>query len=133
QSSGIRWDVAVICVALQLVLTGLPASGLVLCRAADGHMALEIAHQGSCLADYHRHHPTDAPQDFDEHGCSDTVLSSTPVSVQRIGTAAAVHPPLLVSLSPLFSIRPAYGFVPASPIAQAPHSSTPLRTIVLLI
>ena len=44
-------------VALQLWLGLAAASGLVLCLAADGHIALERAHPGEgCLSELSRHH-----------------------------------------------------------------------------
>jgi hypothetical protein len=130
----LRWATAAF-VALQLVISSWSASGLVLCRAEDGHTTMEVAHEGArCLSDYRRHHPADpAPRDFEEHGCSDTVLSTLPISVQRISKTSAVHPPVLASLVEVHPAKPASGYTPASPVVRAPYSATSLRTIVLLI
>lgn len=54
------------------------ACGLMVCVAADGHIALEPSHaRTSCRADFDRHHPGEPDSlalDTDGHGCRDIML-----------------------------------------------------------
>lgn len=75
-----------VCVAVQLVISAFAPFGLAICKANDGHVALEMAHDDSqCFADFRRHHPADASDhDLGNHGCTDTKITS------GTGTIAAV-------------------------------------------
>jgi len=99
-------------------------------------MTLEVAHGSTrCMTDYRRHHPSDpAPQDFDQHGCSDTALSSPPVNVQRIAAAATVQQlaPALISYV-IFRPTGSQHRLARSSIHRPPESPRSLRTTVLLI
>jgi len=127
-----------LCLGLQLLMGAWPASGMLLCRAEDGHVAIEVGHgESPCLGDYHRHHPRDpAPRDFEHHRCTDTALVSPAVSSASMRTFVSTDfrsHPLAILLST----------VPAAPrdTSPIPHiftkssssSARSLCTIVLLI
>lgn len=135
---GLRVICLYLCVGLQLLMSACPASGMVLCRAEDGHVAIETGHCGSpCLDDYRRHHPVDpAPRDFERHRCTDTVLASPAVSAASVRTVVSsdARSSAFTLLSPAVLFDP-YG---TSPLARVLRDllfscEQSLRTIVLLI
>ena len=135
----IRRTSAIVGIALQFLVSVSPASGFVLCKADDGHVALEVAHGNSqCFGDYRRHHPTDAaPRDLGQYGCTDTVLALPATAtlaslrghVDYAGSALLGAFPALV---PIGLARIPFRFNLASPLS-APQPARSLDTIVLLI
>src|SRR5205085_7250580 len=65
-----------LCLVLQLVGAG-ATFGQVLCVATDGHVALEIAHAGTCDTEARRHHGEEPAgiAACAEHGCTDIAFS----------------------------------------------------------
>lgn len=127
----------VLVLVLQLLGGILPGSSLVLCVAADGHTAVEVAHaDGRCIADYQRHHPevTDAC-DLDQHACVDGVLSQQPLpsTVARDTNAINQGPALPDATVALFppSVAPLHRNTVATRTVDSRLSSH--RTIVLIV
>ena len=64
------------CLVLQLTAAA-ATFGRVLCVAADGHVALEVAHPGSCETETRRHHPL-SPAGItlkcSDHPCTDIAV-----------------------------------------------------------
>jgi hypothetical protein len=117
------------------------ASDIVLCVAADGHIALEMPHAaGPCLTDFNRHHPG-APHldtfDIDRHGCQDTLLSQPPAwRNEKTASARAVGPSAVAAISsPSRSIAPSTGPPTGLPgeVVAAARQLAALRTVVLLV
>jgi hypothetical protein len=116
------------------------ASDVVLCVAADGHIALEIPHvAGPCLTDYDRHHPDSSRLDIvdiEHHGCRDTLLSQPAVwRNEEMAGASMLTPPTaavlsLASRSPVLSRCSVDGWPSRSPLLG---QLARLRTIVLLV
>jgi hypothetical protein len=126
-------------VLLQLLVCIGLASDVVLCIAADGHVALEMPHAtGPCLTDYDRHHPGASRLeacDVRNHGCRDTELSQ-PEAWRDENTAAenALARPLPTVARGFELFR--FGKRPLGPPTGAsptPSESACLRTIVLLV
>jgi hypothetical protein len=121
-----------------LVCIGL-ASDVVLCIAADGHIALEMPHAaGPCLTDYDRHHPGASRLegcDARNHGCRDTELSQPEAwrDEETAAESALASPLAAVALRP----EPVHLWKhPLSPSVEAPRTPTQparLRTVVLLV
>ncbi len=125
-------------VGLQLMLSAWPASNIVLCRAEDGHVTIESAHDGTpCLRDFRRHHPSDPVTDeIDDHRCTDTALNSAAASpaAARSHRTAHLQLPILVAFLPALDVDPV--LTPAHRYAlrePSPDSDQFLRTTVLLI
>jgi hypothetical protein len=125
-------------VGLQVILSAWPASNIVLCRAEDGHVTIEPAHDGTpCLRDFRRHHPTDPVTDeIDGHRCTDTALTSAAASpaAARSHRTAELQLPILVAFLQVVSVDPV--LTPAHRYAlrePTPDSERSLRTTVLLI
>ena len=81
------------------MLVGVSATGRVLCVAADGHVAVELAHVGRCVREVSRHHgghldtATAVAGTCDAHPCEDVVLDQpvlrvTPQGPEKIVAAA---------------------------------------------
>ena len=101
------------CASLQLFLGAVPAFGFVLCRADDGHVAIEAAHGAlPCATEFRRHHPTGLLQpEAGHHACDDTALlpGATGLSASRaVGSAAPDVTKVLPISSPLPSIAGAF-------------------------
>lgn len=95
-----------VCLLLQLSGTAV-AVGTVLCVASDGHVALEVAHGGTCVTEARRHHDgaehDDAALDdlCGEHPCTDIALAETPWrSMLRSGEALAAPHAVIASVLP---------------------------------
>jgi hypothetical protein len=131
-----------LCLLLQLSGTAI-AFGTVLCVASDGHVALEVAHPGSCATETRRHHDP-AAHDEDthdavlgehcgEHPCTDIALGQTAWrSMLRSPDALAAPHGLIARLLPAatdpVAIRASIGGgLPPRPDARV-HDR---RTIVL--
>lgn len=78
----------VICVMTQFTVSAFAPFGLSICRANDGHVALEMAHDdGQCLLDLRRHHPDgEAEHDSADHGCSDTKIAAASGATAAVST-----------------------------------------------
>lgn len=112
------------------------ATGLTLCVASDGHLALEIPHQStSCRTEHDRHHPADnslTPTDDADHGCQDTALQtpSAASSLKRF-TPAPVWTDVTVATSLTVAFQ---RYQLAFATSASPHGEASLRrTIVLLV
>jgi hypothetical protein len=108
------------CLVLQLA-SAVTAAGRVLCLAADGHVAIEVAHAGSCETEAIRHHGAadaglatectdhsciDVPVSqlswrdesrHDEHPSLPLLLVETPASRRRSGGVAPALAPMRVA------------------------------------
>lgn len=121
------------------VLIGLvPASDMLLCIAADGHTAVEIAHRGSdCLTDLHRHHAESASACTPaQHGCNDVVLSPVQGFTASTGSAIGNDIRLVSSISVLDPSDPnqlARIRLDSDAPLGAPGPLSNLRTIILIV
>lgn len=128
-----------ICAALQIFVSAAPGFGLVLCRAADGHVAVEAAHGSSpCETDFLRHHPTGTlDHGIEQHGCSDTVLADGATG-QSASRSARGHAPDLVAILPIAARDQAIASHAASRRTQGPvdrhrDMQSRFRSTILLI
>jgi hypothetical protein len=127
-------------VLLQILVSIGLASDVVLCIAADGHVALEVPHPtGPCFTDYERHHPGTSRLeacDVQSHGCRDTVLSQPEAwRDEETATGNAFARPLLAAVAlpyePALFLKRTLGA--SSGETPTPSQSAPFRTIVLLV
>lgn len=122
-------------VILQLITSAGPS--VALCVAEDGHTALEVAHaEPHCLTDYRRHHPdSDKVSDFEQHRCTDIVMSQIPLPSAHFSHLNAALSSASICLSeavfPTATSSVPWQFVDA-PVERDPRLPS-LRTVVLTV
>ena len=132
------YKAARVLVLLQIAV-GLTPAGFGLCIAADGHTALEVAHDGlPCLQEVRRHHPDDAAVDAREiarHPCRCVPLLDTPPFRSSGSMRSAL---LRVAAFAPFALAPVISPGGPSPVPgpwTLPFAvrSRALRSVVLLV
>lgn len=131
-----RWA-AVGLTALQLVLSVALSLNLVVCSAANGHVAIESAVADDCCADEHTTSPaiSRAPECG---GCTDVPLSKTLVQRnESTDHTVAARPVVWTSLLPPPVSAASQPFPSRSPHVRAVASTAPvldaLRVVVLVV
>lgn len=118
---------------LQLIASAGPS--VALCVAEDGHTALEVAHvEPHCLTDYRRHHSdSDKVSDFDQHACTDIVVSQIPLPSAHFSQLNAALSSAGICVSGIVFLPAAVSWLLLdAPVERDPHLPA-LRTVVLTV
>jgi hypothetical protein len=116
------------------------AAGQVLCIGADGHVALEAAHPGTCTREVERHHGSLADADSVPscagHPCQDVAVIQP--ARQDVGADKSGQPTTIQGLAAI--AVPSAAIAVAAPVrmrqqlpAREPSSVRTRRSIVLLV
>ncbi len=122
--------------ALQLVLTVAFSLNLVVCSAANGHVAVESALADDCCADEHTATPA-LSREPDCGGCTDVPLSKSLIQRnESTDRSDATRPVVSTSLLPPVSVAPR-PFPAESPHGRAVTLAAPVldarRAVVLVV
>jgi hypothetical protein len=121
-----------LCLVLQLVGAG-ATFGRVLCVATDGHVALEIAHAGTCDTETRRHHGDERAgiAACAEQGCVDIAFSEPALRSSH----DEIAPPPALATSPAVAHASAIAWTSSPPIAVSPSGDAvrARRSVVLLV
>jgi hypothetical protein len=123
--------------ALQLVLTVALSLNLVVCSAADGHVAVESALADDCCADEHSAAPV-VSRGPECGGCTDVPLAKTLIQRnESTDRTASARPVIWTSLLPPPVCAASRPLPPDSPHTRAVTSAAPvldaLRVVVLVV
>jgi hypothetical protein len=121
-----------LCLVLQLV--GAAATfGRVLCVATDGHVALEIAHAGTCDAEARRHHGEEPAgiAACADHGCIDIAFSQPALRSSHDEIAPALA--LVASLVMAHAAPVEWPTVRPSAVSPSDDAVRARRSVVLLV
>lgn len=121
--------------ALQLVLTVALSLNLVVCSAANGHVALESASADGCCADEHVPAPS-ISRGPECGGCTDVPLAKTLIQrTESTDHAAGVRPRVSTAVlpPPIGVVRRIASAAFARALAPPPPALTARRVVVLVV
>ena len=121
-----------LCLVLQLVGAG-ATFGRVLCVATDGHVAVEVAHAGTCDTEARRHHGEEPAgiAACAEHGCIVIAFSQPALRSSH----DEIAPTLALTASPVVAHASPLASAPLRPSAVSPSDDAvrARRSVVLLV